>query len=222
MKEVRLLGAWSSVYCHRVIWALKIKGVDYDYSEEDLQNKSNDLSRYNPVYQRIPVLIHNGKSLVESIIILEYIEEVWPHNPLLPADPYERAEARFWIKYLEDKSPTFYSYFRATGEEQEKLATEAKDVLKTLEEKGLREKTFFDGKQIGLTDLCLGWIACWLELMQEAAGVKLLEPDNLSRLHAWSRRFKDVPEIKDNIPDEDKMLAYFKGLRERFTASPAS
>lgn len=222
MKEVRLLGAWSSVYCHRVIWALKLKGVEFDYSEEDLQNKSDDLLLYNPVYQRIPVFVHHGKPIVESIVILEYIEEMWPHNPLLPADPYEKAEARFWIKYLEDKSPTFYSYFRAVGEEQEKIAREARDVLKIMEERGLGEKKFFGGNQIGLTDLNLGWIACWLELMQEAARVKLLEPDNLPRLYPWSKRFKDVPEIKDNLPDKNKMLAYFKGLRERFTATPAS
>ena len=120
------------------------------------------------------------------------------------------------------QSPIFYSYFRAIGEDQEKLAAEAKDVLKILEEKGLGEKKFFDGNQIGLTDLCLGWIACWLEVMQEAAGVKLLEPDNLPNLHAWSKRFKEVPEIKDNIPPKNKMAAYFKGLRERFTASPAA
>ncbi|XP_021847878.2 glutathione transferase GST 23-like [Spinacia oleracea] len=218
MEEVRLLGVWSSVYCHRVIWALKLKGVDYDYIEEDLANKSNDLIRYNPVHQRIPVFLHNGKPIVESIIILEYINEIWPQNPLLPADPYEKAKARFWAKFLEDKSPTFYTYFRAVGEEQEKLANEAKELLRIIEEKGLGENNFFGGNQIGLTDLCLGWIACWLELMQEAAGIKLLESDNLPRLLAWSERFKQVPEIKECLPDRVKMLAYFRKLRERFTA----
>lgn len=220
MEEVRLLGVWSSVYCRRVVWALKLKGVNYDYTEEDLANKSDDLIRYNPVYQRIPVFVHNGKPIVESIIILEYIEEIWPHNPLLPADPYEKAMARFWAKFLEDKMPTFYSYFRAIGEEQEKLANEAKDVLRILEEKGLGEKKFFGGNQIGFTDICLGWIACWLELMQAAAGIKLLESD-FPRLQAWSTRFKEVPEIKESLPDKDKMLTYFRGLRERFTAVPA-
>lgn len=222
MEEVRLLGAWSSVYCHRVIWALKLKGIVYDYTEEDLANKSDDLIRYNPVYQRIPVFVHNGKAMAESIIILDYMDEIWPQNPLLPADTYEKAMARFWTKYLEDKSPTFYSYFRAVGEEQEKLAEEAKDVLKTLEERGLGEKKFFSGNQIGFTDICLGWIACWLEQMQEAAGIKLLDSNNLPGLHAWSMRFKEVPVIRDNIPDKSKMLAYFKGLREKFTASSAS
>ncbi|XP_021763367.1 glutathione transferase GST 23-like isoform X2 [Chenopodium quinoa] len=221
MKEVKLLGVWSSVYCHRVIWALKLKGVEYDYTEEDIANKSDELIRHNPVYQRIPVFIHNGKPIAESIIILEYIDEVWPQNPLLSADPYEKAIARFWAEFLEDKSPTFYSYFRAAGEAQEKLAKEAKELLHIIEDKGLGKKNFFGGNQIGYADICLGWIACWLELMQEAAGIKLLESDEFPKLLAWSKRFKQVPEINESLPDNDKMLTYFRGLRERFTAAPA-
>ncbi|KAF2285579.1 hypothetical protein GH714_005623 [Hevea brasiliensis] len=137
MAEIELHGTWPSPYSYRVLWALKLKGIPYEYVEEDLSNKSPLLLQYNPVYKKIPVLVHGGKPICESVIILQYLDETWPQNPLLPSDPYERAVARFWIKFIEDKGPSVWVVHRTSGEEQEKAVKDTLEMLKTIEEQAL-------------------------------------------------------------------------------------
>ncbi|XP_048236217.1 probable glutathione S-transferase isoform X5 [Ricinus communis] len=103
-QEVILLGCWFSPCSHRVQWALKLKGIHYQFMEEDISKKSPFLLKHNPVTKKIPVLIHDGKAIVDSLSIIEYIDETWNHVPmLLPPDPYEKAMARFWADFIEGK-----------------------------------------------------------------------------------------------------------------------
>lgn len=103
--DVKILGSWPSPYTMRARIALNVKSVDYDYSEERLlEGKSDLLLKSNPVHKKIPVLIHGDNPICESLIIVQYIDETWSSGPsILPSNPYERAIARFWSAYLDEK-----------------------------------------------------------------------------------------------------------------------
>lgn len=104
-EQLKLFRTWSSPFALRVVWALKIKGLEYETVFEDITNKSPSLLHYNPIHKKVPVLVHNGKPICESLVILEYIDDTWKENPLLPLDPHDKAMARFWAKFGDDKVP---------------------------------------------------------------------------------------------------------------------
>ncbi|KAJ6683650.1 hypothetical protein OIU85_007349 [Salix viminalis] len=100
--------------------------------------------------------------------------------------------------------------FFGSGEEKEKAVKDSLEMLKTIEEQALGKKKFFCGDKISSVDIAYGWMARWLEVIEELAGVKLFEPQKFPRLHAWMKDFRDEPIIKENLPGHDEMLVYFK------------
>ncbi|KAA3457292.1 putative glutathione S-transferase [Gossypium australe] len=195
-EEVKLLGTWFSPYVHRVAWVLKLKGIRYEYVEEKINNKSSLLLDCNPVYKKIPVLVHHGKPIVESLFIIEYIDETWKHNPILSTHPYDRAMARFWTLYIDQMKEI-------------KQVSEAMEVLEGM----LKGKKFFGGEKIGFLDITFGWIAIWLGAIEEVAGVQLSDPRKYPLLHNWMNRFRELDEIKDSLFPMEKLVRFFQKYR---------
>ena len=102
--KVKLLGTWQSPFSMRCRIALNIKHVNYAFVEENLSSKSELLLKSNPVHKKIPILIHGDKPVCESLIIVQYIDDVWTSDPsILPSDPYDRAITLFWAAYIDTK-----------------------------------------------------------------------------------------------------------------------
>ncbi|XP_072960561.1 glutathione transferase GST 23-like [Typha angustifolia] len=218
-EEVKLFGNWSSPFVRRIQWALEIKGVQYEIIEEDLSNKSPLLLQYNPVYKKVPVLVHGGKPIAESLIILEYIDETWKENPILPKDPYEKASARFLSSFGDDKClPSIWQVFISQGEKQAAALTEASENLKILEEK-LNGGKFFGGEALGFADISLGWIAQMVSLMEEITNLKMIDEVTYPSLSEWIKNFLISEAIRDSYPDKDRMVSLLRRLREANLAS---
>ena len=91
-----LYGYWRSLATYRVRAALNLKGIAFEERIVDLGKGEHLQPAYlalNP-QGALPLLGHDGLRLTQSLAIMEYLEEVWPKVPLLPADPAGRARVR--------------------------------------------------------------------------------------------------------------------------------
>ncbi|KAL8161381.1 hypothetical protein V2J09_012870 [Rumex salicifolius] len=216
-KEVVLLDFWPSGFAMRARIALAEKGVDFDRQEEDiLHNKSDLLLKMNPVHKKVPVLIHNGKPVCESLVILQYIDEVWADRaPLMPSDPYQRAQARFWADYIDKK---LYDAGRRIwtekGEEQEKAKCELIEILKNLEEQALGDKTFFGGDEFGFLDVVLIVYTCWF-YSYEVEGSFRVE-DTCPKIVAWAKHCMERDSVAKTLPQPLKLHEYLMDLKKMF------
>ncbi|KAI3430118.1 GST N-terminal domain-containing protein [Psidium guajava] len=216
MDGVKLHGVWASPFSTRVIWALKLKGIPFDYVEEDLSNKSASLLQYNPVHKKIPVLVHGPRPVCESMVIVEYLDEAWPQFPLLPGHPHERAVARFWVKFIEDKGLDVWRVCWRAGEEQEKAVRDSTEMLAILEEHGPNKgKKFFGGDSINIVDIAFGGVGYWMRVIEEVSGGKMFDAAKLPRLNAWMANFESSPVIAENLPDRGKLHDHLARLREK-------
>ncbi|KAF8412592.1 hypothetical protein HHK36_000561 [Tetracentron sinense] len=222
-EEVKLLGAWASPFVHRVEWALKLKGVEYEYIEEDLSNKSPLLLKYNPIHKKVPVLIHAGKPISESFVIIEYIDDTWKQNPVFPEDPYQRAKARFWAKFVDEKfTKAIRLALLSEGEQQEKEVKQAIEALEIIEGELKSKEKFFGGEKIGFVDIVLGWVTALLEVVEEVAGIKVFDSQKFPSFNKWMENFVETPIIKDKLPSREKFVIYFHKARQFSLASPTT
>nr|CAD1828973.1 unnamed protein product [Ananas comosus var. bracteatus] len=221
VQELKVFRARGSPFSFRVELALRMKGVEYESVEEDLANKSELLLQYNPIHKKIPVLLHDGKPIAESLVILEYIEETFEGHPILPADPYEKAMARFWAKFVDEKcSPAFWMSCCTEGEEQKNYIAQSNENLNILEDQ-LRGKKFFGGDSIGLVDISASIIAHWSGVLQEVAGISLINEEQHPILCRWIEDYVNYPAVREYLPAREGLLALFTANKEAIMATKA-
>ncbi|XP_034582786.1 glutathione S-transferase 3 [Setaria viridis] len=212
--EVTCVDFWANGFGMRTRIALRELGVAFRYVEEDLRvrERSELVRRMNPVHRSVPILVHGGRPVCGSVNILEYIDETWGKDDggprLLPHDPLQRAHARFWADFIDQKVfSTQTRFLKSKGKEKEVAKQELLDQLKRLEEV-LGDKTFFAGDEFGFLDAVLIPFSSMFHGYEQHGGFSLeTECPNLMR---WVRRCKERGSVKSVLPDEDEMYELHK------------
>ena len=83
-------------YSHAVRVVMAEKSTNHEEQVVDLDNKPPELQELNP-YNQVPTLVDRDLVLYESRLIMEYLDERFPHPPLMPVDPVSRARTRLFL-----------------------------------------------------------------------------------------------------------------------------
>ncbi|KAK9725573.1 hypothetical protein RND81_05G154200 [Saponaria officinalis] len=205
---VKLFGVWGCPFSTRVEIALQMKGIRYEFVQEDMNNKSEELLKYNPITKKIPVFVHNGQPIIESIVILEYIDDIWKDNPLLPVDPYQRAQARFWAKFFDEKIDTTTS--KALPMKGEGTQNSIDELLNNLEilENEMKVGNLFKESTSKFVDIVALFLLYWVPLLQESAHKYIFTREKFPHIYCWADEIFNCSIVSENLPDRVKMLAY--------------
>lgn len=90
----------TSPYSHRVRFVLAEKGITADIVDVSGDSQPEDLLDLNP-YGTVPTLVDRDLALYDTKVIVEYLDERFPHPPLMPVDPVSRAKARLVLFRIE-------------------------------------------------------------------------------------------------------------------------
>jgi RNA polymerase-associated protein len=143
-------------YSHRVRMVLAEKGVTVEIIDVVSGKEPEDLAEINP-YNTLPTLADRDLALYEANVIMEYLDERFPHPPLLPVYPVQRALSRLWITRVEKEWSSRLDILMA-GKGRETVLTKAR---KELRESIIAiapifaEKPFFMNDEFSLVDCCV-------------------------------------------------------------------
>lgn len=214
-EDVQLLTFWASPYAMRAELALAAEGVPYTKISQDPSEKSSLLLQSNPIYKKIPVLLHRGKIVCESMIIVQYLDEAFPSadgNDLLPKDPHDRAVARFWADFADRKiTDALFRVTRTAGEQQEAALREAKEHLRTLEGE-LEAKgsgAYMGGARAGYVDIVMGPLVAWCKVFERG-----LELDQFPHLMKWMQAMRESA-LGECLPPAEKVAVAAELMRQK-------
>jgi RNA polymerase-associated protein len=187
----------ADIYSHQVRIVLAEKGVNVDLVHADPINPSEDLLNLNP-YGSVPTLLDRDLVLFEARIIMEYLDERFPHPPLLPVYPVSRAESRKMMYRIEhDWYQLMQNIFNDVDAQAAREAL--KDSLESLEPV-FADKPFFLSDDFSLLDCTMAPLLWRLPVL----GIEI--DDSAKSLHAYMQRLFQRDSFKTSLTETEKQM----------------
>jgi len=190
----------NDIYSHRARIVLAEKAVAVDIIEVLPNKKPEDLIDLNP-YQTVPMLVDRSLALYESRIIMEYLDERFPHPPLLPVYPVARAKFRLMMYRIERD---WYKLVEAIEKGAEKKAEKArKELTESLLsiDPIFKEYPYFISEEFSLIDCCIApvlWRLPAMDVELPKKGTKHLR-DYMERLFKRKSFQKSLSETEKEL-----------------------
>jgi RNA polymerase-associated protein len=195
-----LFSSRTGIYCHRSRLVLAEKGIGTEIVYVDPEDPPEDFIELNP-YGNLPSLVDRDLMLYNSRIIMEYLDERFPHPPLHPMDPVSRAQSRIVVYRLKQDWYALLEEIERLGDK--KSAKAKKRLRESLASAApiFAAKPYFMSNEFSLIDCALAPLL-WRLPSHGIELSKLAEP-----VRAYAERVFGRPSFRESLSEEESDFA---------------
>ena len=187
----------NDIHCHRVRIVLAEKGINFEVVNVNPSNPPEDLIELNP-YGGVPVLVDRELVLYDAQVIMEYLDERFPHPPLMPVDPVSRGRTRMTLRRIQHDWDVLVDKITA-GTDVAQSAKELKESL-TIVSPIFEQKPFFMSDEFSLMDCAVAPILWRLS----AFGVEL--PPQAKAIKEYAERLFEQDSFQASLTETEREL----------------
>jgi len=195
-----LYSSETSLDCHRVRFVLAEKGINVDIVNVSIdESAAADLAELNP-YNKAPTLVDRDLVLYDAGVINDYLDERYPHPPLMPVDPVSRAQLRLvHHRILKDWYSLAYEIENSMGKPAEQASKQLKEGIIAANEL-FKMSEYVLSDELSLVDCTLGPLLWRLSHF----GVKLGKPG--TSVETYAHRIFSRASFKSSLTQAERDL----------------
>ena len=196
----------NSHYSHRVRIVLQEKGLSTEIIDMTQENMHSDLLEINPNAE-IPVLIDRDICLYDSLVLMEYLEERFPHPPLMPVYPVIKARSRLFILRIEQEWSKNLDYLALNPKPGSKTQKSKKDLKSNILSASsiFDEHPYFMSEDFSLIDCCVAPILWRLP----ALGIDISKDKKAKPIYQYMERVFSRDSFKASISEVEQEMRDF-------------